>query len=65
LYLPGTRMRTILLYSVACVLFLGNDREFFFVIPFYLQSVLVYSANCVKTCIQRLVEECSVALLCN
>jgi hypothetical protein len=23
----------------------------FFVIPFYLQSVLVHSANCVKTCI--------------
>jgi hypothetical protein len=37
----------------------------FFVIPFYLQSVLVHSANCVKTCIQWHVEECSVALLCN
>jgi hypothetical protein len=35
----------------------------FFVIPFYLQSVLVHSANCVKTCIQWHVEECSVALL--
>jgi hypothetical protein len=37
----------------------------FFVIPFYLQYVLVHSANCVKTCIQWHVEECSVALLCN
>jgi hypothetical protein len=36
----------------------------FFVIPFYLQSILVHSANCVKTCIQWHVEECSVALLC-
>jgi hypothetical protein len=38
---------------------------FFFVIPFYLQSLLVHSANCVKTCIHWHVEECSVALLCN
>jgi hypothetical protein len=37
----------------------------FFVIQFYLQSILVHSANCVKTCIQWHVEECSVALLCN
>jgi hypothetical protein len=37
----------------------------FFVIPFYLQLVLVHSANCVKTCIQWHVEECSLALLCN
>jgi hypothetical protein len=36
----------------------------FFVIPFYLQSVLVHSANYVKTCIQWHVEECSLALLC-
>jgi hypothetical protein len=36
----------------------------FFVIPFHLQSVLVHSANCVKTCIHWYVEECSVALLC-
>jgi hypothetical protein len=34
------------------------------VIPFHLQSVPVHSANCVKTCIQWHVEECSVALLC-
>jgi hypothetical protein len=26
-------------------------QHVFFVIPFYLQSVLVHSANCVKTCI--------------
>jgi hypothetical protein len=26
-------------------------KQFFFVIPIYLQSVLVHSANCVKTCI--------------
>jgi hypothetical protein len=39
---------------------------FFFVIPFYLPSVLlVHSATCVKTCIQWHAEECSVALLCN
>jgi hypothetical protein len=38
---------------------------FVFVIPFYLQSVPVQSANCVKTRIQWHVEECSVALLCN
>jgi hypothetical protein len=38
---------------------------FFFVIPFHLQSVLVHSANCVKTCIQFHVEECSLALLRN
>jgi hypothetical protein len=37
----------------------------FFVISFYLQSVLVHSANCVKRCIQWHVKECSVALLCN
>jgi hypothetical protein len=36
-----------------------------FVIPFYLQSVLVHEANCVKKRIQWHVEECSVALLCN
>jgi hypothetical protein len=35
------------------------------VITFYLQSVLVHSANCVKIHIQWHVEECSVALLCN
>jgi hypothetical protein len=28
-----------------------EENLFFFVIPFYLQSVLVHSANCVKTCI--------------
>jgi hypothetical protein len=28
-------------------------QNVFFVIPFYLQSVLVHSANCVKTCIQN------------
>jgi hypothetical protein len=39
--------------------------NFFFEILFYLQSVLVHSANCVKTRIQGHVEECSVALLCN
>jgi hypothetical protein len=38
---------------------------FLFVIPFYLQSVLVHSANCVKTHIQWHVEEYSVAFLCN
>jgi hypothetical protein len=38
---------------------------FFVVIPFYLQSVLVHTANCVKTCIQWHAEECSVAFLCN
>jgi hypothetical protein len=37
---------------------------FFFVIPFYLQSVPVHSANCVETCIQWHVEECSVVLHC-
>jgi hypothetical protein len=37
---------------------------FIFVIPFYLQSVLVHSANCVAR-IQWHVEECSVGLLCN
>jgi hypothetical protein len=37
----------------------------FFVILFYSQSVVVHSANCVKTCIQWHVEECSLALLCN
>jgi hypothetical protein len=36
---------------------------FFFIIPFYLQSVLVHSANCVKRHIQWHVEECSVVLL--
>jgi hypothetical protein len=40
-------------------------RHLFFLIPFYLQSVLVHSTNCVKTCIQWHVEECSVALICN
>jgi hypothetical protein len=30
---------------------------------FYLQYVLVHSANCVKTCIQWHVEECSLAPL--
>jgi hypothetical protein len=51
---------------------MGHERavrvdgyESFFVVPFYLQSVLVHSANCVKTCIQWHVEECSLALLCN
>jgi hypothetical protein len=53
-----------------CVLTIGRIHVqvlmgFFFVIPFYLQSVLVHSANCVKTCIQWHVEECSLALLCN
>jgi hypothetical protein len=38
---------------------------FFFVIPFYLQSVPVHSANCVKKRIQLHVEEYSLALLCN
>jgi hypothetical protein len=33
---------------------------FFFLIPFYLQSVLVHSANCVKTCIEWHVEECNM-----
>jgi hypothetical protein len=28
-----------------------TEELLFFVILFYLQSVLVYSANCVKTCI--------------
>jgi hypothetical protein len=42
-----------------------QGKLFFFVIPFYLQSVLVHSANCVKTCIQWHEEECSVALHCN
>jgi hypothetical protein len=37
----------------------------FFVIPFYLQCVALHSTNCVKTCNQWHVEECSVALLCN
>jgi hypothetical protein len=43
----------------------GVAKYVFLVIPFYLQSVLVYSANYVKTCIQWHVEECSLALLCN
>jgi hypothetical protein len=42
-------------YSLLC------PFQFFFVISFYLQSVLVH----VKTCIQWHVEECSLALLCN
>jgi hypothetical protein len=42
-----------------------RSQNFFSVNPFYLQSVLAHSANCVKTCIQWHVEECSVALLCN
>jgi hypothetical protein len=33
---------------------------FFFIIPFYLQSVLVHSANCVKTCIQWHIQGCSI-----
>jgi hypothetical protein len=40
-------------------------REFFFVVPFYLQSILVHSANCIKEHIQCYVEECSQGLLCN
>jgi hypothetical protein len=40
-------------------------KYIFFVIPFYLQFVLVHSANCVKRHIQWNVEKCSVALLCN
>jgi hypothetical protein len=39
-------------------------QEFSFVIPFYLQSVPVHSANGVKT-YTAASEECSVALLCN
>jgi hypothetical protein len=44
-----------------------SETEFarFFVISFSLQSVLVHSANCVKTCIQWHVEEFSLAALCN
>jgi hypothetical protein len=42
----------------------SNTCLFFFMIPFYLQSVLVHSANCVKDMAWH-VEECSVALLCN
>jgi hypothetical protein len=42
-----------------------NIAAFFLVIPFYLQSVPVHSANCVKTCIQSHVEECSLVLLYN
>jgi hypothetical protein len=38
---------------------------FFFVILFNLQSELLHLANCVKTCIQWHVEECSVELLRN
>jgi hypothetical protein len=38
--------------------------KIFFVIPFYLQSIPVHSANCVKA-YRVHVEECSVALLCN
>jgi hypothetical protein len=41
------------------------DQPDFFVIPFYLQSVLVHSANYVKTCIQWHEEECLIALFCN
>jgi hypothetical protein len=37
----------------------------YFIIPFYLQSVLAHSANCVKSQIQWHVEECLLALLCN
>jgi hypothetical protein len=44
---------------------LQNPPPIFFVIPFYLQPVPVHSANCVKTCIQWHVEECSVVHLCN
>jgi hypothetical protein len=51
---PGSKDRTQLLFLYIL-----------FVIPFYLQSVLVHSENCVKTCIQWHVEESSVALLCN
>jgi hypothetical protein len=40
-----------------------TSNNFFFVIPFYLQSVLVHSENCAKPCIQWHVEECSVATL--
>jgi hypothetical protein len=35
----------------------------FFAIPFHLQSILVYSANCLKIRIQWHAEECSLALL--
>jgi hypothetical protein len=49
------------------IIFFYNEQmlRFLFVIPFYLQSVPVYSANCIKTRIQWHVEECSVAILCN
>jgi hypothetical protein len=43
-----------------------NDSRFLLVIPFYLQSVPVHSAICVKKKrVQCHVEECSLALLCN
>jgi hypothetical protein len=42
----------------------SHNNNNFMVIPFYFQSVLVHSANCVKTYTMR-VEECSVALHCN
>jgi hypothetical protein len=37
----------------------------FFLMPFYLKSLLVHSANCVKTCIQWHLEEFLLALFCN
>jgi hypothetical protein len=40
-----------------------STHNIIFSIPFCLQSVLVHSGKCVKTCIQWHVEECSVALL--
>jgi hypothetical protein len=43
----------------------GKMYKTFFVIPLYLQSVLVHSANCVKKRIQWHVEEYSLALLCD
>jgi hypothetical protein len=43
----------------------GPGVQIFFVIPFYLQSVLVHPAKYVKRRIRWHVEECLVVLLCN
>jgi hypothetical protein len=56
-------IETLLFTNIVVISF--TYRKYFLEIAFYLQSLLVHLANCVKKRIQRHVEECSVALLCN